>query len=253
MRLSALGSGSKGNSTLLSAADANVMIDCGFGIREAEKRLSNIGLSPQQLDAILVTHEHSDHIHGVESLAAKYDIPVYMSAGSYRGWKHKSRVKPNIIRADEAFTIQALQVLPVSVPHDAREPVQFVFSCAGHKVGVLTDLGSLTPHILEAYKSCHTLLVEANHDLQMLREGPYPYSLKQRVAGNWGHLNNSQTADFISRVNECKSLKNLIVGHISEQNNQIELAAQALSSQMDVIENVIFASQDKPLDWINLL
>ena len=252
MRIAALGSGSKGNAVLLQSSARTLMIDCGFGLRETEKRLAGIGLAPSEISAILVTHEHQDHISGVESFAARHSLPVYMTEGTFRSWKHKVRVKPTKLRAGESITIGDLKIVPVAVPHDAREPVQFVFSCGDLKVGVLTDLGSLTPHLVEAYEGCHALLVEANHDQEMLRNGPYPSSLKRRVGGNWGHLNNGQTAEFISRVNTAGILKNLIVGHISEQNNQIELAEKALGLQLESVEQVLFASQDQPMDWIEL-
>ncbi len=252
MRIAALGSGSKGNAVLLQSSATTLMIDCGFGIRETERRLAHIGLSPSDLSALLVTHEHHDHIHGVESLAARYSLPVFMTEGTYRAWKHKGKVEPSILRAGETLNLGDLKIVPVAVPHDAREPVQFVFSCGALKAGVLTDLGSLTPHVVDAYDGCHVLLVEANHDPVMLRDGPYPPSLKQRVGGNWGHLNNEQTAEFIARVNRSGVLRNLIVGHISEKNNQVELAKKALNAHVKTVEQVIFASQDQALDWIDL-
>ena len=253
MRIAALGSGSKGNAVLLQSPVVTLMIDCGFGVRETEKRLAEIGLSPSDITAILVTHEHQDHISGVEPLAVRYSLPVFMTAGTYRAWKHKDRVEPSILCAGEAFTIGDLKIVPVAVPHDAREPVQFVFFHGDMKTGVLTDLGSLTPHVIHAYEGCHTLLVEANHDVDMLENGPYPPSLKKRVGGNWGHLNNAQTAKFVASVNGSGTLKNLIVGHISEQNNHIELASQALESHLETVEQVIFASQNQPLDWVELV
>lgn len=253
MRIAALGSGSKGNAVLLQSTVTTLMIDCGFGVRETERRLAEIGLCPSDINAVLVTHEHQDHISGVESLAFRHSLPVFMTAGTYRGWKHKGKIEPSIFCAGEAFTIGDLKIVPVAVPHDAREPVQFVFFCGDLKAGVLTDLGSLTPHVIDAYEGCHTLLVEANHDIEMLRNGPYPSSLKSRVGGNWGHLNNEQAAEFVARVNSTGVLKNLIVGHISEQNNQVELASQALESQLETVEQVIFASQNQPLDWVELV
>jgi len=252
LRIAALGSGSKGNAVLLQSSVTTLMIDCGFGVRETEKRLAEIGVHPSEISALLVTHEHKDHIGGVESLAARHALPVFMTEGTYRAWKHKGRIEPFILSAGESFVIGDLKIVPVAVPHDAREPVQFVFFCGALKTGILTDLGSLTPHVVAAYDACHALLIEANHDTDMLREGPYPPSLKRRVGGNWGHLNNGQTAEFVSLINTSGVLKNLIVGHISEQNNQVELAAQALKSQLETIEQVIFASQDKPLNWIEL-
>lgn len=226
------------------------MVDCGFGVKETISRVRQVGREPEQLDAILVTHEHGDHIHGVESFAARFNTPVYMTAGTAHAWRSRGRVSPNIIRAEEKFSIGSVEVLPVAVPHDAREPVQFVFRREQFKIGVLTDLGSLTPHVLAAYSDCDALLVEANHDLELLSEGPYPAALKRRVSGAWGHLNNNQTADLIKQVNVNKKLKHLIVGHISQQNNIAERVSAALDSAVSDIEEVVFASQDKPLAWI---
>ena len=228
------------------------MIDCGFGLKESVRRLDCLGLQPEQIDGIFVTHEHQDHISGVESLAAKYGLDVYMTEGTAKVWKSRGRVEPILIRADEQVVIKSISVRPIAVPHDAREPVQFVFSRDQLKVGILTDLGSLTPHIYDAFSGCQMLLIEANHDLKMLQQGSYPMSLKKRVAGNWGHLNNMQTAEFVSRINLNNCLKKLIIGHISEKNNRVELAAQALDLYGIDVESRWFASQDSPLDWVQL-
>lgn len=228
------------------------MVDCGFGLKETIRRLAELDVQPQQIDAILVTHEHQDHISGVESLAAKFDLRVYMTEGTARVWKSRGRVTPEIIRSGKDFLIGDVQVQPVAVPHDAREPVQFILSYSDQKVGILTDLGSLTRHIYDAYKSCQTLLVEANHDLVMLQNGSYPASLKRRVSGNWGHLNNMQTADFLAKIFSHGLLKKVIIGHISEQNNQVELVRSAFEVNSIPIAEVTFASQGEPLAWLNL-
>lgn len=227
------------------------MVDCGFGLKETIRRLAVLEIEPGQIDAILVTHEHQDHISGVESFAAKFGTSVYMTEGTARVWKSRGRVTPELIRADQHFSIGPIEVKPVAVPHDAREPVQFVFQCEDRKVGVLTDLGSFTRHVCDAYKGCQTLLIEANHDVDMLQNGAYPFSLKRRVAGNWGHLNNRQTAEFVAYVDAEQSLDNLIIGHISEQNNHIELVVSALELADISIEKTVFARQGSPLDWID--
>lgn len=250
MQLSSLGSGSRGNATVVELADQTILVDCGFGLKDAIRRLELIGRSPQDLSAILVTHEHSDHISGVESLAAKYAIPVYMTAGTRRSWRSRGRVEPNLICADQIIVLGDVEVRPVSVPHDAREPVQFVFEFSGFKLGILTDLGSLTPHLVDAYLDCNALLIEANHDLEMIANGPYPESLKRRVQGAWGHLNNLQTAELVRRINENNRLEHLVIGHISQQNNTPELAANALEDVTRNIARVIYAGQETPLDWV---
>ena len=228
------------------------MIDCGFGLEETQSRLAKLEVQPEELDAILVTHEHQDHISGVESLAARFDLPVFMTEGTARVWRSRGRVTPNLIRCSSPFQIGDIEVLAVSVPHDAREPVQYVISYSDHKVGVLTDLGSLTKHIFDAYKDCHTILIEANHDLSMLQNGPYPASLKRRVSGNWGHLNNLQTAGFLQQLFGAGKLNQVIVGHISEQNNRVDLVREQLESQPELLGKVIFATQEKPLNWVDL-
>lgn len=228
------------------------MLDCGFGIRETLKRLESLNTKAEQLDAILVTHEHQDHIGGVESLAAKFGTRVLMTEGTARGWKSRGRVTPEIIRADQTFLVGDIKIQPVPVPHDAREPVQFVFQSSDKKIGVLTDLGSLTPHIFNAYSGCQTILIEANHDLEMLQNGPYPFSLKRRVGGDWGHLNNKQTAEFVSRIESQGCLNQIIIGHISEKNNQIDLVQEALELHRIPSNKVIFVSQAESLDWLDI-
>lgn len=252
MRLSSLGSGSRGNATLVEVDGQTLMIDCGFGLKETASRLAIVDRNPAQIDAILVTHEHGDHISGVEAVAAKFDIPVYMSRGTFSSWKSRGRVEPILIIPDQRFAIGSIEILPVAVPHDAREPVQFVFESSGRKIGVLTDLGSITPHLVQAYTDCHALLVEANHDLQMLANGQYPASLKKRVSGAWGHLNNSQTVELINRVNMNQQLQHLIIGHISQQNNSLELAKSALGDTVRSLKNVVYAAQDEPMSWIDV-
>ena len=252
MRLASLGSGSKGNATLLDIGGTTIMIDCGFSLKTTIARLSSLGLDASDLDAVLVTHEHSDHIQGVERLVSKYDIPVYMTAGTFNAWKKKGQVMPTLIHAGERFTIGALDVCPVAVPHDAREPVQFVLRQETTKVGVLTDLGTVTPHVVQQYADCHALFVEANHDLEMLNSGPYPPSLKRRVSGEWGHLNNQQSADLVRQVIKNGVLKHLVVGHISQKNNHSELAAQAMDSVVASLQQVRYATQEEPLDWVDI-
>ena len=168
MRFASLGSGSKGNATLVEWRDTCLMIDCGFSIRETTQRLAKLGKKPEQISAILVTHEHSDHWKGVVPLAAKYGIDVYVTAGCLKSRKVDSSGFPfRIIDSHTGFTIGDIGVTLVPVPHDAREPVQFVFKSELHQLGILTDVGSLTPHIELHYSACDGLLVEANHDLDI--------------------------------------------------------------------------------------
>ena len=179
MRIITLGSGSKGNCTIVEAGNTRLMLDCGFGIRDAEKRCNAAGVDPVSLDAILITHEHQDHAGGVVRFAGKYGIPVHLTAGTWYVLKERSgkdaatlakfeKVTWCQLASYQSFTIGNITVNPLPVPHDAKEPCQFTFQAAGKKLGVLTDLGMITPHVLESYQNCDGLFLECNHDLQML-------------------------------------------------------------------------------------
>lgn len=230
-------------------AQGSLLIDCGFSVRETELRLARLGKSARDLAAILVTHEHSDHIKGVAALARRYDLPVYMTPGTFHSRDLGSLPKLNLIHAYAAFELFGLQVKPVAVPHDAREPSQFVFEYAGLRLGILTDLGSITPHVEEAYQGCDAILLEANHDPFMLASGPYPYSLKQRVGGQWGHLSNQQAAGFLQRI-DTRRLQHLVVAHISQKNNSLEAARAALEPVVQAVKQVTYACQDQGFDWL---
>ncbi|NVK37163.1 MAG: MBL fold metallo-hydrolase [Gammaproteobacteria bacterium] len=252
MRFCSIGSGSKGNGTLIQKGETCVLIDNGFTLKEFENRLAQKGLTPLNLSAILITHEHSDHIKGVGPLARKYRIPVYCSHGTaqYDGLGSIPSLK--VIDSHANFEVGQLVITPVVVPHDAREPTQFVVSDGEFRVGVLTDLGSLTPHIIEQYRHCHGLLIETNHDVAMLRRGPYPPKLKVRVEGNLGHLNNEQAAHFLTQI-EQKQLQFVVATHISEQNNQRELAINSISAALSCRSDwVIMADQEVGFDWCEL-
>jgi phosphoribosyl 1,2-cyclic phosphodiesterase len=251
MRFASLGSGSKGNATLIESDEACLLVDCGFTIAETEKRMARLGRSPSELSAILVTHEHSDHIKGVLPLARKYDLPVYSSFGTaeykqmraYKRWQQLSLGK----QAD----IAGIDVSPVAVPHDAREPCQFVFRYQKKTFGLLTDLGSITPVVQEQYALCDALLLECNHDMPMLQQGPYPPSLKRRVGGDWGHLNNIQAAQLLSRVDVAR-LQHVVMAHLSEQNNTPGLARSAVEPILVNSEALLSADQQAGFDWLEI-
>jgi len=252
VRFASLGSGSKGNATLVEWRDTCVMIDCGFSIRDTTQRLAKLGKTPDNLDAILVTHEHSDHWKGVVPLAARHSIDVYVTAGCLRSRRADDKQFPfHIIDSHTPFQIGDLQITPVPVPHDAREPVQFVFNSDRHQLGILTDVGSLTPHIETVYARCDGLLIEANHDLDMLYAGSYPEFLKDRVAGPWGHLNNQQTAKLLSGIDRQR-MQQLVIGHISEKNNSLERVKSAVEAVVDGCGNLHYACQQQGFDWLEL-
>lgn len=245
-----MGSGSQGNGTLVEWQDQLLLIDCGFTIKEVERRISRLGRSAADITAILVTHEHADHLKGVPALARKYKLPVYMTPGTFRSRDLGVLPRLHLIEGYQPFRLGNVEVTPVAVPHDAREPAQFVFQARGRRLGVLTDLGNISAHVEEQYLDCDALLLEANHDPQMLAMGPYPYSLKQRVGGLWGHLSNQQAAGFLQRINTAR-LEHLVVGHISQKNNTPELARAVLAEVTDGIAQVEYACQDAGFDWIN--
>jgi phosphoribosyl 1,2-cyclic phosphodiesterase len=227
VRIASLGSGSHGNGTLVEDDGSCVLIDLGFTLKESVRRLQRLGRSPEDVSAILVTHEHADHILGVSAFARKFGTPVYMTPGTRH--LQRAEILPKLfeINCHRPFAIGNMVVTPVTVPHDAKEPCQYVLVSAGRRVGVLTDLGHITPHVRQQYAQCDALLLECNHDRQMLTDGPYPWPLKQRVGGMQGHLNNEQAATLLTTV-DLSRLQQLIICHISETNNQPELALTAV-------------------------
>ncbi len=200
-------------------------------------------MDPEQLDAILVTHEHSDHCAGVAALSRKFGIPVYLTHGTCRDrpLRRQSRTCAGLT-ARTCFSIGCLEVRAVTVPHDAAEPCQFRLSWGEQTLGILTDLGSVTPHVANSFVACHSLLLEFNHDLPMLLGGAYPPHLKRRVGGDWGHLNNTQAADLLRQLGGARA-GHLVVAHISENNNSREKAEEALLSVLDSLERVVWAEQ----------
>ena len=251
MKFSSLGSGSKGNGTLIQSDDLLLLIDCGFSLRETEKRLQRLGVFPHQIDAILVTHEHSDHIKGVSPLSRKFNLPVYMTAGTARSRAVGDIQSLHIIHNYKPFLIKGVQVIPVAVPHDATEPTQYIFEKNKQRLGLLTDLGNVSSYVEHQYTGCHALIIEANHDPLMLASGPYPPSIKQRVGGSWGHLSNQQASEFLKRTDKSR-LQCLVVAHISRQNNSVQLAQQAFSDYHKDVNQIIYACQEQGFDWLQI-
>ena len=253
MKFASLGSGSKGNATIIDTEHGCLMIDCGFSIKETARRLERVGKSPQDISAILVTHEHSDHWKGVLPFASKFSIDVYATAGCYRAVNVSSSTSKllKVICSHSEFMINNVHVLPIPVPHDANEPVQYIFSYDQYRLGILTDVGNITPYIVEQYNNCSGLLVEANHDIELLQAGAYPKFLKDRVAGQWGHLNNHQTASLLSAIDQ-QSIQKLVIGHISESNNNSARVKQAIEDVFPRSEKIIYANQNEGFDWVYL-
>jgi phosphoribosyl 1,2-cyclic phosphodiesterase len=249
-RFASLGSGSRGNATVIEAGSTSVLVDCGFAARELAARCEVLEFDPGALSAILVTHEHGDHMRGVGAVARRFGIPVWMTHGTWRSADFGSIADLNLFAGhDGDFRIGDLQVTPVPVPHDAREPTQFVFTRDDLRLGVLTDLGSITPRVLNSFDGVDALLLECNHDTDMLASGPYPPSLRARVGGHYGHLNNAQAADFLRRIDHGR-LRHLVAGHLSEKNNSPELARQALETvSQDLCSCLSLLIQDRASDW----
>lgn len=249
MRFASLGSGSRGNATLVEEGDTCLLVDCGFSVRETEARLTRLGKSAQQLTAVLVTHEHGDHINGVGALARKYDLPVWATGGTLAADRLGERVQTQRICSHSAFSVGAIEVQPFPVPHDAREPSQFVFGNGDRRLGLLTDVGSYTPHVETCLAGCHALILECNHDYQLLQQGEYPLSLKRRVGGDHGHLSNAQAATILERLDKTR-LTQLVAAHLSEKHNTPILARQALAEVLGCAPDwIAVAAQDSGLDW----
>lgn len=205
----------------------------------------------QDICAILVTHEHSDHASGVGAVARKTGAPVFATRGTQRKLKD---LEVTTLVAEELLSLEQanLQVTPVAVPHDAREPVQFVFQSAQRKAGVLTDLGCGTPHIAELYAGCDLLLIEANHDREMLARGNYPAALKRRILSNWGHLSNCQTRALLEQIfSRGKTPDTLVLGHLSQENNHPEKVEQSLEGMDISTVDLLLAVQDEPTPWVS--
>ena len=252
MRIASLGSGSKGNATLVDTGGTLLLIDCGLPRRDVEERLQSRGVSGQDIDAILVTHEHGDHCRGVVPLAKAHDLPVFLTAGTATSPTLEGLTGGVVIRPGDQFAVGDVDICAEPVPHDAREPVQFCFNHNDLKLGVLTDLGSITPHVVQAFSGCDALVLEFNHDPQMLANGPYPHAVKKRVGGDYGHLTNAQARQFLDHADTTR-LKMLFVAHISQQNNVPELADAALLGWSGLAScQVIHATQETGFDWCDL-
>ncbi len=251
MRFASLGSGSRGNALIVERGRTRLMLDCGFGPRETEARLQRLGLAPADLAGVLITHEHSDHIAGAFKFALRHSLPVWMTHGTYAAAPYGRGQMPTIeiIDSHQVFTVGELEVNPFPVPHDAREPTQFVFSDGCHRLGVLTDVGYSTPHIEHMLMGCDALVLECNHDLSLLQTGNYPPQLKLRIASRYGHLDNDAAANLLAAL-DVSRLKHIVAAHLSEQNNTTELARAALATVLNCERDWIgVASQEEGFAW----
>jgi len=257
VRFASLGSGSEGNALVVEAGSGatttRVLLDCGFSAREAERRLVRAGTAADALDAILITHEHSDHIGSALTLARRWSIPLYMSWGTARAvGADDAGVDLRVLWGDETVAIGDLGVLPYTVPHDAREPLQFVFSDGASRLGVLTDVGEATPHIGAVLGGCDALVLEFNHDRDLLAASRYPASLKARIGGSHGHLSNAAAAGILAALDRSR-LRHVVAAHLSRENNTPELAHTAVADVLgNALAEIRVASQDDGFDWLML-
>jgi phosphoribosyl 1,2-cyclic phosphodiesterase len=250
VRFASLGSGSEGNALLVESGCTRLLLDCGFSISDTVRRLRRLGVEPEELTGIVVTHEHDDHIGGVARLARRYDLPVWLTPGTLRG------IEPLLdgvdLRPVEGYApaaVDALELIPFPVPHDAREPAQYVFSDGARRLGVLTDAGSVTPHMRRMLSQCDALVLECNHEPRMLADSDYPERLKQRIAGRYGHLDNASAAQLLSELDRSR-LQHVIAAHLSQSNNHPDLARAALAAALGCAASWVgVASQDDGFGW----
>ena len=263
--LTVLGSGSRGNSTLVSSSGTRLLVDAGLSCRELVRRMRLCGEDPASLDAILITHEHADHVGGLYVLAKKLKLPVYITIPTHSAYQRSARdsagnpvvlERVEYFRAGQGFQIGDISIVPFTIPHDAIDPVGFTFRSEGIKLGVCTDLGYMPASVRDHIRGCNILMVESNHDLELLRGGPYPWSVKQRVMSRVGHLSNDALADFLTSDYDGAA-EYLILAHLSEQNNHPEIARvtaeRALGEQRSLISNrLLLALQNQPLSAVRL-
>jgi len=253
LRFASLASGSSGNCLVAQADLTHVLIDCGLGLRETERRLARLGLEPRDIDAVLVTHEHDDHAGCVFDFAAAHNVLAVMTHGTLRALKATGKLHEGIrtqpVRAGERFAIGGMEVLPFTVPHDAAEPVQFVVSDGAAKLGVLTDIGIGARHVEQMLSGLDALVLECNYDREMLWAGGYPRWLKERIGGPFGHLDNVDAARLLATLDRSR-LKHIVAAHLSQQNNTPDLVRAALASVLGCERDWIgVATQDEGFAW----
>jgi len=258
IQMAVLGSGSGGNATLIRCAGTHILVDAGLSAKQLVLRMQMLGVTPEQIDAILLTHEHSDHARGVDVLLRKRDIPVYVNALTQEAlsYKMKSSIPWKIFRNGQDFCFRNLTVRAFAIPHDAAEPVGFIIQSAQTQLGMVSDVGHVTHVMREQLRGCHALYIEANYDQALLEQDTKrPWSTKQRIASHHGHLSNRQTAELLSEV-ACKKLQTVMLCHLSSDCNTPELAICTIREQLSSVGlpdvSVHCAHQEKPTAWIDI-
>lgn len=256
MRFASLGSGSAGNALVVEVGQTRLLLDCGFNLKEMLARLARLQLAPEDISGIVLTHEHDDHASGAFKFAAKYQKPVWLTYGTLkmveRYMPKQHQLQFNVVDSHTPFSVGDIAVDPFPVPHDAREPVQYVFSNGNVSLGVLTDVGRITPHITSMLSGCKALVLECNHDAGMLQAGPYSWSLKKRVGGDLGHLENAVSADLLAKL-EHRQMQHVLAAHLSAKNNTPLLARTALANVLGCEPDWVgIADQALGFDWRDL-
>ncbi len=249
LQIAALGSGSRGNAFVVRAQGTTILVDCGFSAQETTRRLQLIDCDPHQLSAIFVTHEHQDHSGGVGVVSRRYALPVWATGGTSRQSRWGAVAQFNRVSAGSVVQVGALTIESFQLVHDASEPVQFIVGHGDRRIGILTDTGTLNAEAMQMAHRCDGLVLEANHDAGMLRDGPYPPSLKRRVGGQYGHLSNSQARAVLASLTPGR-LQWIAAAHLSEQNNKPELVVDQLKPQSERLgARLVVAHQERGLAW----
>lgn len=242
MRMMSIASGSSGNCIYMGSDNTHILIDDGISRKRVVEGLNKIGLDISDISAVLVTHEHSDHIDGLGVLLRKNQIPVYASAGTIQGIRQYSKTKDldpelfHVVEADDDFCIQDLSIHAMNIYHDANEPYAYTVSDNRKKMGVITDLGHYDDYIVNNLQGLNSLIIEANHDIRMLETGPYPYYLKRRILGDRGHLSNESSGRLLNELLN-DDLKHVLLGHLSHENNYADLAFETVRLEINLGEN----------------
>ena len=256
LRFRSLASGSSGNATLIEGSDGlhrtRVLVDCGLGLRQLIARLAVEGIGPADLDGIFITHEHGDHIGCAPMLVARYGVPLWTSAGTaqYAAFAGLESAL-NLVRDGQVFAIGGLQLHPFTVPHDAREPLQLRCTDGDRVLGLMTDIGHVTGHALAALAGCHALVLESNHDVELLAQSRYPDFLKRRVGGQHGHLSNVQAAAALGALRHDR-LNTVVAAHLSERNNQPDLVSRAFAAVLGCGEADVLLAERRGRGWLDV-
>lgn len=265
MRVAVLGSGSGGNAVVVSSGGHRLLIDAGFSCRQIERRLASLGEDASDLESLLLTHEHGDHVRGADRLARRHALTIWATAGTLNAARLVPDMLPfedrpplpssRVVRRGEPFEVPGFTVEAFAVPHDAAEPVGFVVeSASGHRLGLLSDLGSPSPRAWDRLRDLDCLVIETNHDLSMLRDGPYPWHLKQRVASRHGHLSNADAARGLPTLLSDR-LRAVVLYHLSRTNNRPAMAREAIAHTLDhegIHPEIVVSNQFEPTAWIEV-